>query len=218
MTNNTTVQPGEQILPRITAEWFNNTLQNPDSGRSTGVGAAPRRPSRIQPNTMVGAMYCPYTGSEKISRFNPVHFDEVTNVIDDMAIGPMIQGAPADFPFHWGVLQEDAIPGGCPLVVWQGFTRAIVHGLAPVPPANFRRNHAVCYNPLHNHLETCFQGRAQVMKDLGLGKALIFIGPGVNTARVKGNSTEPIPARIGPFIFDTLKGIDGPIDNADPAT
>jgi len=122
MADSTHVQPGEKIIPKITADWFNSTLAVPERGKH------PARHSRLQP--VEGEMRCPYIGKKDIKRFQPAGVVQITSPTNDEERIPKISD-PID-EYNWVVLQEDALVTPSPqgfcvsLTVITGLTRAWV--------------------------------------------------------------------------------------------
>lgn len=111
------VQPGEPLLPRLTASWYNSTLPSSRNNVRQNLLAG-----KIK--VPAGMMYAEAITSFTASRYDPVKIYSTKNGDDEEEVIPVIQQA--DSEEFWGVTQEKITGPGTYLIAVTGVTFANV--------------------------------------------------------------------------------------------
>ena len=196
------VQPGDKLLPRLSAQWFNGTLES-----IRGERQRPKNKKRVRHHN---ELYC-YVNSD-VSRYSAAGLISVKEGPSVSRL-PIIEGDHEHItPSNWVIPQETKRAGEICLCVVMGITRAFVEineGLI--------HSGVTWGDGLDPGLKTAHIGKGTFLgavtpNDQGwaFGElALINIGVMNRASRVTGLLVSAMPAVSGLYDINTVKGIDG---------
>ena len=188
---NTPVSPGDALFPRMTASWYNDTLQrNVSNGRR----------KKSVPLLREGELYCVGAGTSS-PRYEPVGLSTLINTDDSRERATFVSVDDVD-QHNWVIPQEDVVENRPVLTVVFGLTRAWV-------TTDQESDNCVIYDPDSSTLVTAKEGKAQILvKGDSSFPSLINIGVQCNCIRAVGTVTTALTGTVGPYTLENLKGVN----------
>lgn len=179
------VTPGEDILPHLTAQWYNKTVRPPE--RRTGVGDV--KPEIINPNHI----YAQWAGiGDPAGYLDPVYVDALTpekwiqntNQLSIKVLDPSLEGWSIEW--QWGIAHcnFNKVKQG-PVAIW-GITLANVNIVS--------LNHQYV-NYIDGELRSHPYGKATILVPNENGPSLISIGNRTPASGI-AFTEDPIPGRV----------------------